>query len=590
MKKVARSTHSRSIMDEQSHALDGIDDSDSDLLEETVGDFDAYRKEWTRLIKDKKSWKNKLATSRARNTLLSQQVDDLTAERTATKSRIKRSEAKATKLVEQQRADRAKVDNSTDLVVQTRVELTKTTNDNAKLKSRIFELESSLVTKDRLVEDVNETVERQAEIIETLSNKLKDTETTKRLMDDEKRRLEDEVAVLIAKSDGEDMRETFQQLEQEREKFFWQKEMDMEQKRVELESWNDRHLKQEKARHDKEMARIAEDEERKKQIEENRESIQEIIAEQLEDLKEGNRRIRDQFERDRTYMNGEVKEKEREITLLERDILEMQKQLSVIDRSKKDVELAQAKAADVSDDLRDMRRHKLLLEKEIAKLKKKKGTGNGSDWREIIFPGYRGVSFGSKEAESLAGFLTILVEEHGGKKGKKSRKSKRSSIDLSEILEHESSKRKRKKLKRDTSSSSREYKKKKKKKKSSEKRKAKKGRKDKKNSYKKKKSHKHSKKKKKNHHHHKSKRKGDVYLDNSLTLDENLDLMWRLSRNDRKSGNVVDDMSMLVFKNQHKKKRRSRSARPSTRDRHRDSRHEHRRRSRSNPPAQIVLQ
>jgi hypothetical protein len=594
--RAARSTHSRSIMDEQSRALDELENDDSDLLEQTEGDMEAFRKEWIRLIKEKKQWKNKLATSRARNTILTQQVDDMSAENADLKTKLKRWEEKNAMLLEQQRADRIKMDNSADKAIRNRVELTKATNDNSKLKSRIFELESGLVTKDRLVEDLNDTIERQADIIETLSNKLKDTETTKRLMEDEKRRLEDEIAVLIAKSEGDDMRDTFRQLEEEREKFFWQREMEMEGKRLELEKLNDHHLRREKVRHDKEMERHAEDEKRRRQSEEDRGSIEELMSEQLEELKEENRRLRDQFQRDRSDMAGEMKEKEHEIVLLEREILGIQKQLSACDRSAKEVELQKAQAQAAKDDLRDMRRHKVLLEKEIKRLKKNKGKNDSQDWREIVFPGYRGVSFGTENSESLGGFLTILVEEHGNK----SRKGKRSSIDLSKILDEgkKSSKRiKREKEKSGKSktkgkgrSRSRDLEKGTKKKKHEKKKTTttKKGLKI-KDVRKGRKSGKHKKQSKRsNKTRHKSERKRSIYLDNSMTLDENLDLMWRQSRYDRKSGDIMDDMSMLVFKQTHHKNRRSASATPSRRQS--TPRNDHRRRSRSNPPPEILLQ
>ncbi|KAG7360122.1 hypothetical protein IV203_035221 [Nitzschia inconspicua] len=606
----------RSILDDDSQAWS---DDNPNHFKESEGDIDAYRKDWIRLIKEKKSLKNKLATSLARNTLLAQQVDDLNAETEDLKSKLERWKEKAARLTEQQCSERSKFDNAIDLVTRARVELTKTTNENSKLKQQNFDLETSVASKDRLVEDLNETITRQADIIHKLSNKLKDQETTLRLSDDEKRRLEDEVAVLIAQREGDEMRDTFRQLEEERQKFFWQREMDLEAKRIELEKQRDWILEQDRVRHAKDMERLTQDAIRETEIDRERQTIQKLIHQQLEDMKEANRELRDKFGRERNETAAEMKERENDIFRLECEILELQKQLSVQKRSKKDIALIEEKAESAKDDLRDMKRHKLILEKEITKLKKKKKKGgkNPDGWREIIFPGYRGVSFGSEESEALAGFLTILVEE----KGKKSKKAQKAAIKLERILEDrerkhrrkykEGSTRKSKSLvksklvdekkksksrskNRDTSPPSMVKAKKRKKQRSRDKSKSPSsdkggGERRKKHNIKKSK---HAKKK------HRNSRSNDdsVYIGNKLTLDEELELMLRETAGVGRDVDI-DDTSMLVFKHNHHrqsslKNRRSVSHRPSSRQRSSRDRSfdDPLRRSRSNPPPEIVLQ
>jgi hypothetical protein len=617
-------SNNRSCLDEESNSLDG-GDFDPDLLADTNGDIDAYRKEWIRLIKEKRSLKSKLATSRARNTLLAQQVDDLNAETEDLKSKLERSKETTSRLMEQHRSERIRFDNSSELVTRTRVELTKTTNENSKLKQQNFDLETAITSKDRLVADLNDTITRQADIIHKLSNKLKDQETTLRLSDDEKRRLEDEVAVLIAQKDGDELRDTFRQLEEEREKFFWQREMDIEAKRIELEKQRDWILEQDKVRHAKDMERLAHDTSREVEMERERNAIQDLINQQLEDMKVTNRELRDKFARERSEIMGELKEKENYILQLEREILELQKQLSAQNRSKKDIALSKADAKSAKDDLRDMQRHRLILEKEISKLKKKvkKGSTDPDGWREIIFPGYRGVSFGSEDSAALAGFLTILVEE----KGKKSRKAKKATIELEKILEERERKHGTQKKKGARKSRSKKKVRSTSNPKASESRHKNKGmsspsRKNTKSKGEKGKVQSHKSKirskvkpskredrgrelKRKNGGKRKSssKRKqrisrssDSIYIGNNMTLDQNLELMLRDTMGDG-SDIDIDDTSMLVFKRNHhcspSKGRRSVSHGPSGRlsSRGRSSfDHHHRRRSRSNPPPEIVLQ
>jgi hypothetical protein len=305
-------------------------------------------------------------------------------------------------------------------------------------------MESQLTRKDRRIEDLLETIERQADIIDGLSNKLKDTETTLRLTDDEKRKVEDEVAVLIASRDGEDMKEIFRQLEQEREKFFWQREMDIESKRVEVEKQNDQIIEHERQRHQLEMKRITEDASRERQEEADKQSIRDFVNEQLNALQQSNRELQEKLSTEIVNYSSMMEEKDDAISSLELEIVKLKKKLSGRDRSKKEAALQMAEIQSAKDELKEFKKHNRLLEKQVDKLTKqiKEGRGRSDGWKEIIFPGYRGVTFGSEESHSLAGFLTILVEEHNQQSKKK---GNRSTIDLKRILQQETRPKSRKK-------------------------------------------------------------------------------------------------------------------------------------------------
>ena len=82
-----------------------------------------------------------------------------------------------------------------------------------------------------------------------MAARLVDKESEFRAIGAEKRKIEDELAVLIADRDGEDIQETFRQLEQEREQWLWQREQDLEVKRGEVQKENSGILEREKQRH-----------------------------------------------------------------------------------------------------------------------------------------------------------------------------------------------------------------------------------------------------------------------------------------------------------------------------------------------------
>ena len=110
-----------------------------------------------------------------------------------------------------------------------------------------------------------------------MASRLVDKETELRVIGEEKRKIEDELAVLIADRDGDDIQETFRQLEQEREQWLWQREQDLEIKRGEVQKENSGILEREKQRHRQEMERIAEESQQTARLTEEQEKIQEFI-------------------------------------------------------------------------------------------------------------------------------------------------------------------------------------------------------------------------------------------------------------------------------------------------------------------------
>lgn len=581
---------------------------EDDINEEVQGDFDMYKKEWARLIKEKRSLKNKLSTSRAHASLLSQQVDDFTAENMELRKHVNSWQEKATKLGKLQNKERVKFDNSTDLIAQARVELTRTLNETSKMKAQIYDLESVVNTKIQRIEDLHDTIERQTEMIEDLTTKYRDKETELRFSEDEKRKLEDEVAVLISSRDGDDIGDTLRELEKEREQWLWQREQALEEKRRELEAENDQILEREKQRHRQEMEKISKESNRAKTLEQEQQTLQESINQQLKDMKDANQELQAKLTRERLDSSSEIKKQDHSIALLEQEVLNLKKELASRDRSEKEIKFRKAEVESTKDDVKDAQKQNKLLEKEIENLKlhvedlREQSHG----WREIILPGYRnmrGVTFGATNSDSLAGFLTILVEEQG-KKAKMGAKDAK----LENYLDNDETKtkhrRRSKELKKKETIKSSKIK--------AEKKQAKRlsTEKDKKTTKKERKSRVKARKKE-----HRSKSRGGtkvhgskprkpkhIVIDNDLSSDQNLTLIKgrssEKSRRRRGVSTTLDDSSMAVFKRDHNASKQSEIKRSRSSDRQgrissrgRSRSRSQRRRSFSHPPiSSIILQ
>jgi hypothetical protein len=133
--------------------------------DQVEGDYDTYNVECDRLRKENQAMKTKLDTQDVQTSLLRQQVNDLTLETNTVSKQLTKWRTKSKKLSVLQRKERMKLDNSTDLISQARTALTKALNDTSKLEAKVFELETTVDERDRLVNDLYETIERQNQTI-----------------------------------------------------------------------------------------------------------------------------------------------------------------------------------------------------------------------------------------------------------------------------------------------------------------------------------------------------------------------------------------------------------------------------------------
>ena len=268
-----------------------------------------------------------------------------------------------------------------------------------------------------------------------MAGRLVDKETELRIIGEEKRKIEDELAVLIADRDGEDIQETFRQLEQEREQWLWQREQDLEIKRGEVQKENSGILEREKQRHRQEMERIAEESQQTARLTEEQEKIQQFINHQLEEMKAANLELQEKLTEERMESNSELENQEKMIIDLEHDILDLKRQLTEVDTNDNRNSFTSAEMESARDDLRDATKQNKLLEQEIERLTKelKNLRTMSNDWREIVLPGHRGVTFGDPRSDSLVGFLTILVEQQSLQVQNNTKGTNKSIIDLSNL-------------------------------------------------------------------------------------------------------------------------------------------------------------
>ena len=366
--KMQKSIHQ--VIKEAAHA--SLTDNNSTLHKTSIGSENLTDSQIQSLIEENKSLRIKLATRDAQTSLLDQHVNDLTGETKTLKKQLSRWQSKVGKVCKLQNKERTKFDRSTDLIAEARVGLTKALNDGSKLRAKIHDLDSNIDERNRRLDNLYDTIERQSDTIEEMNTKLRDSLTVFQLNENEKRKLEDEVAVLISSKDGGDIGATLRRLEQERQTWLWEREKKLEKARIELEDENEKMLGKEKSRHQQELGIMMEEANRKKAIDVNDQIMQGFINQQLDGMKEANQVLQEKLTSEREESTSEIKEQDDTIIELENQVRGLQKMVSNRDQSSKELIFRKAEVESVKVDLRDIRRQNKFLEKEMADLNKRR--------------------------------------------------------------------------------------------------------------------------------------------------------------------------------------------------------------------------
>lgn len=219
---------------------------DDDDAAEPPADNDSLRLEWSELARENKKLKSEAAVNEKKISILAGQVYDLKAEGTDLRKQLSNWQDKTSAISKRQSQDRLKFENSTDLIAKARVELTKTLNENASLKGKIHELELDADDRQQRIQSLNFNIASQSERITAMSAELRDAQAELRYNIDEKRRVDEELAVIVASRDGHDIGDAIRRLEQDRAQWLQEKERALEAKRIALDEENDRVVEREK--------------------------------------------------------------------------------------------------------------------------------------------------------------------------------------------------------------------------------------------------------------------------------------------------------------------------------------------------------
>ena len=431
----------------------GIDISSGEAAEIEAADFDTFKIEWARLIREKKKLKHSLKGSQKEMATMSTENDLFKNDNSDLRQKLSDASGKVAKLSKRQSKERSQFNNCTDHIAQARVDLTKALNEARILKAEIKNMEEFTTGKNRRSAVLTETVQGQSEKIDELASRLRDTETEMRFNEDEKRRVEDELAVLVASRDGNDVSEAIRQLEQEKARWLDERERALETKRLDLDEESDRLLERDRKRYRNDADALTAASKKNREGEEKDQELKKQINQHCRDMQTANRDLQERIKADHLEMTVEIKKKDHAVALLEQQISKLKKKIVSRASDEKEKELQRADAEATRDDLKDALKHNGILERQIEKMKSKIKDleKHKNDWQEVVLPGHRnlrGVTFGASQSESLAGFLTILVEEQSRlNKDSSSRKA-----DLTKQLNERESKKNRKEKRKEKKS------------------------------------------------------------------------------------------------------------------------------------------
>eukprot|EP00536_Pseudo-nitzschia_multiseries_P002794 jgi/Psemu1/6338/gm1.6338_g len=319
------------------------------------------RTECARLKREKKALKTKLVTRDAQSSLLRQEVNDLTSEIKTLQKQLSKWQKKSHELFEMHSKERIKFDNSTDLIAQAKIGLTKALNDASNLEAKIDDLEAIVDDRERRIDDLYETIERQTQNIDETNMKLKDKDTLLRLTENEKRILEDEIEVLIASKDKKETGEALRRLEREREKWLQEQEARIDAARIQLGNDIDKNLEREKNRHRQEQAMLIEFSSKKKENDEKQQKMQDFVNQQLDDMMDVNRELQRKLTKEREDLLSKRENQDNMIQSLELLVIDLRNQLATRNRFEKELMFRKAEVESMREELLDAREQNKLL-------------------------------------------------------------------------------------------------------------------------------------------------------------------------------------------------------------------------------------
>eukprot|EP00934_Nitzschia_sp_Nitz4_P004433 Nitzschia sp. Nitz4//scaffold14_size191712//8120//21306//NITZ4_001700-RA/size191712-processed-gene-0.39-mRNA-1//-1//CDS//3329536858//4423//frame0 len=421
-KSFADTTHSTdtfqaSFSDDSQFQTKGISkDSSSSAMDDTSKDTDdSFFRERFKKQDNKKAQHETTQNNKAMEAL-QRQVEELKAESKDLRKQLSTWQDKASKSSQRQSQERLKFEASNEMIAKARVDLTKSLNENAMLRRKLYDIEQAGAQKDMKVRSLTGTIDTQAEKVDELALKLRDMEEELRFNVQDKQRLEEELSVLMAAQDGQDIGEVLRRLEQEKATWFEDRERALEAKQIALDEENDRILQRERQKYRQEADDLLELETKSKQREEEQQRLQDAIDKQLKEMREANRDLQEQLQVEHNENRMETKKKDGTISMLEQEVSKLRRKLAASQLREQEHHSRRSEMDSTHEELDIAKKQNRLLEKQIKKLKSDAQSGKG-DWREVILPGYknlRGVTFGSP-SDDLAGFLTILVEDQRAK-------------------------------------------------------------------------------------------------------------------------------------------------------------------------------
>jgi len=356
-----------------------------------------------------------LAAASTTITAMSTQLEKSQSEGTDLRRQLATWQEKASKISRMQTQERIRFDNSTDLIAQARVDLTKALNENAKMKAQIHDLEVESSEKGKTLEYLDETISIQAEKMAGLVKRLKESSEELALSTNEKQRLEEDMAIITASKEGADITETLRQVEQDKARWLEEREHALEAKRRALDEESDRLLERERKRNRQDSEALFEISARTRRKEEEQQRLKQSIDKQISDMKVANKDLQERIAEQSAESKLETKKHDHSTATLEQEISKLRRHLAASQLREQERELQKKHFIHDETALEDVKKENRTLKRNVQKLEKQvEGLRlQSNDWKEIVLPGHRGirgVTFG-ETSESLAGFLTILVDE-----------------------------------------------------------------------------------------------------------------------------------------------------------------------------------
>jgi hypothetical protein len=351
-------------------------------IHELQAKCDRYKKEWSDASQDKRYYRKELDASKLLLVSLTKQLDTNMLETSILQKNLSETLQQLESTREEQREERSEMSNTAKELAQARIDHAKSVNDCRELQAQLDRIQIEMNEKDRQIQSLQEELTSAKGTVDNLEADLLYADEQISKLEDDIKRIEEEVLMyrdVANKENGEHdcekLREARDEMElrmlEEKEKRLEEKQRKLEEKIKLFEEEKGRHLEQQAKKEQEYMDLLAEEGEKLKSRDGNRQKLDDEINERLRELGEDNIALQGRLKSEQLDSAAKLKKKDQALEQLQQEIAKMKEEArsTGVEQLREEIEIIKTTAGTTQAELEDALKQNKMFQEEVTELR-----------------------------------------------------------------------------------------------------------------------------------------------------------------------------------------------------------------------------